>query len=98
MASFDVSVNTTTIKNADFNVSALKPEYVLKVNNMPEETKVQPKSVNTKKNPNPENLPAIRKTGMRKGKKVFLYFLFFLFIFSVCAFIGYKTVFYLFTI
>jgi len=98
MENYDVSTDTIAIKNADYTVTAVKPEYVLKVNNIPEKKEVQTKSLHTKSNPNPENLPAIRKTGMGKGKKAFLYIFFFLFIFAVCVFIGYKTVFYLFTI
>ena len=98
MTEFDVAVDSTKLNRAEFNVAVLKPEYVLKVNNIPAEKPVQAKSVQPKSNPNPENLPAVRVKKMNKKKKAFLYVFFFLFIFSVCAIIGYKTVFYLFTI
>ena len=98
MTEYDVAVDPAKLNRPDFNVTVLKPEYVLKVNNIPVEKPVQAKSVQPKSNPNPENLPAVRVKKVHKGKKVFLYVFFFLFIFSVCAIIGYKTVFYLFTI
>ena len=97
MGDYDISSDVITIKNADFNVATLKPEYVLKVNNIPESISTA-KVFPSKSNPNPDNLPAIRKTRTSKAKTVFLYVTFFLFIFIVAAVIGYKTVFYLFTI
>ena len=95
MENFYVDTNSINIAAKDFSVSTtrVEPEYVLKVNNIP-----QVKSVSPKINPNPENLPAVIVKKSHKGRKAFAFFMFFTIVFIIAVLIGYNTVFYLFTI
>jgi len=99
MRSYDVPEEAIKIDPRDFSIkNRLKPEYVLKVNNVASQNKSQVKSVEPKSNPNPGNLPAVVKRKSSFGKKAILYTLFFFFIFMVAVVVGYNAVFYLFTI
>ena len=99
MRSFDVPEEVIKIDPRDFSIeNRLKPEYVLRVNNISSQNKSQVKSVEPKRNPNPGNLPAVIKKKKHYGKKAVLYTLFFIFIFMIAVVVGYNAVFYLFTI
>ena len=100
MRAYDVPEDVIKVDPRDFSIhNRLKPEYVLKVNNIPPKKPAPQKNVPTKKrNPNPKNLPAVRKKKKSLGKKLFLDFLFFVLIFIIAVVAGYNAVFYLFTI
>ena len=149
MREYDVPEESLKIDPRDFSIkNRLKPEYVLKVNNIPNRQKQEKnkktapkkktkinvvskpatkevtkkstatkksttkkvsknsttsrtsstKKVSQKRNPNPTNLPAIRKKKKSIGKKIVLNLLFFIFVFIIAVVAGYNAVFYLFTI
>ena len=88
-----VSESAIEINTKDFSIKErLAPEYVLKVD-MPDQ-KVDVKSVSPKDNPNPENLPAIRKGINWFLRKTVLLVLLFTFAFLISVLIGFNIVFF----
>ena len=98
MRSYYVPEEVVKISPKNFTVTTgLKPEYVLKVNNIADLN--TPKNTPPKKsNPNPENLPAIIEVKSHLGRKLAVFTIFFLIFFIVAAILSYKGMFYLFTI
>ena len=90
-----VSESAIKINTKDFSIKErLAPEYVLKVE-MPDEEIVDVKSVSPKNNPNPENLPAIRKGINWFLRKTLLLVLLFVFAFLISVLIEFNFVFFL---
>jgi hypothetical protein len=103
MKSYDLPESLTRVSPKNFTVTVgLKPEYVLKVNNIPENKapKVEPPKDNIpqKSNPNPRNLPAVRVKPKKTAMKLVIWTCIFVIFFVIAAIITYKGVFYLFTI
>ena len=96
----NVTQDTIRYDKRDFQTnSALKAEYVLKVNNVKDEAITKSSSTAHKKNKNPKNLPAIRtNTSIRKARKLIILTLLFISCFSMSVYIGYTASFLLFTI
>ena len=96
----NVTQDTIRYDKRDFQTNtALKAEYVLKVNNVKDDAATKSSSIAHKKNKNPENLPAIRNTtSIRKARKLIVLTLLFISCFSMSVYIGYTATFMLFTI
>ncbi len=88
--------NTLKMSTSSFDSSNKpEPEYVLKVN-LEDGNRVDVKSVSPKNNPNPENLPAVRKGANVFLRKMIVLVLFFMLCFLVAVLIGFNTLFMLF--
>ncbi len=91
--------NTTQPKSTERPKNTVRPKSTEKPKNTVQPKKTtQVKRASRKSNPNPNNLPAIRKKKKSLGKKIVLNVLFYIFIFIVAVVAGYNAVFYLFTI
>ena len=89
-----VAENAINIGNSDFNTSTkVEPEYVLKVNF---NDAVDVKSISPKNNPNPGNLPAVRKKINVVLRRRIVLFLFFTFCFLFAVLISFNALFMLF--
>ena len=98
MKSYDIPEELIKISPKNFTVTTgLKPEYVLKVNNIPD-FKTPKNDDNLFSNPNPENLPAIIVKKKHTGAKIAIITCMFLLFFALAVIVTYKGIFYLFTI
>ena len=98
MRAYDVPEEMVRISTKNFTVTTgLKPEYVLKVNNLADFKTPKPTPPKIS-NPNPENLPAVIEEKSHLGRTVAVFTIFFLIFFIVAAILSYKGMFYLFTI
>lgn len=92
-----VSEGAIKVNTNDLSItSRLSPEYVLKVE-LPED-KVDSKSVSPIDNPNPENLPAVRKGINAFLRKTIVMSLLFIFAFLFSVLVGFNIVFIVFEI
>ena len=97
MRSSAVGESAIELNTNDLAISGkVQPEYVLKVEL--NEDGIDSKSVSPKNNPNPENLPAIRKVMSPLLKKTIVYTLLFVFAFLFSVLIGFNIVFLAFEI